>query len=166
MAQIQVSAPDPPHLTTSEGRPSGAALRRATLGSLIFLSMGVCHALVTLVDSIVPTFLAPGDPGLIQQLTRAPIGLTARMSVWGGYIGFSWSHALGLAFFGGVYLAISRKAPQLFVEIRLLLPLAIGMAAAFCLIGVVYWFYAPAAASAAGGACFICAHLRLRLTRH
>lgn len=152
------SDPDAAHL----GAQLSVVIRYATLGSLVFLAMGICHALVTLIDAIAPAFLAPADPQLTEQMARAPIAMTDRMTVWGGYLGFNYSHSLGLTFFGLIYLLIARKASDLFVRLSNLLPLAICMAGTYCLIAVVFWFFAPAAASAVGGICFIRAYVAAR----
>jgi len=58
-----------------------------------------------------------------------------------------------------------RRAPELLKRIPAFLLLALVVAAIFCLIGGVYWFYAPATVSAIGGACYLRAYLGLRRHR-
>jgi hypothetical protein len=112
-------------------------------GAFVFLLLGLAHGLMTLLDLRRPQFFAPRDRQLIQALRQTSIGLSPRANFWLVWLGFNFSHSLGLIIFGSglIWLAsVVGHAPGQAV-----------ISGAGALVGVVYlilalrfWFRGPA----------------------
>lgn len=88
-------------------------------------------------------------------MVRTTLKLTGRATVWKAWLGFNFSHALGLVFFGVVLLLIAVYDFELVLRLQPLLFLAIVVAAAYVLLAIRYWFAGPALGAAVGLICFL-----------
>src|ERR1700751_5549816 len=123
------------------------------LGGAVFGVLGALHATYTLLDLRSPRRLVPADPSVAHAMANSALRLSGgRTDMWRAWIGFNFSHSLGvllvamLAFWAG-----SRFNT---------LPLSVSTGV-LTLIGCVYlilalldWFRSPAIGVAIGTVCF------------
>jgi hypothetical protein len=129
------------------------------VGTLPFISLGVAHLVLTARDEFRPRHLAPRDAHVQELMVRTTLKLTGRTTVWKAWLGFNFSHALGLVFFGVVLLLIAVYDFELVLRLQPLLLLAIVVAAVHVLLAIRYWFAVPALGAAVGLICFLLAAL-------
>jgi hypothetical protein len=128
-------------------------------GASIFAILGIVHAWYTFSDSRDPRWLVPNNRATLAAMQAAGLRISgARTTVWDAWLGFNYSHALGLLMFatGGIALALSLTslAPATSV---LLVPVAIALA--YFGLALRYWFKVPAIGVAIGALCFFGAWL-------
>ncbi|MBI3303144.1 MAG: hypothetical protein HYZ72_13845 [Deltaproteobacteria bacterium] len=80
--------------------------------------------------------------------------LTGRTSLWLAWLGFNFSHGLGLVAFGLSLLLVSLAAPRLPFTSTWLSPLSVAVSSVYFLLAIRYWFYVPALGAGLGAACF------------
>ena len=122
------------------------------------------HVVLTLLDTARPTFFTPirnsvklGMEGGGMRFRALFPGDAATPSIWRLWLGFNLSHGLGVFAFGLLCLLIATYDFGLVERISGLRALTIAVPAAYLAISLVFWFYAPALATAAATACFIVA---------
>ena len=74
--------------------------------------------------------------------------------MWKAWVGFNFSHILGLVMLGFGCIAVGLSLRSLALPNSALL-VPVGVGAIYCLLAVRYWFRAPAIGTAAGTLCFI-----------
>jgi hypothetical protein len=129
------------------------------IGGGIFVVFGLLHALYTFLDIRRPRRLVPDDPLVSAAMTRSHLRLTAgRTTMWEAWVGFNFSHSLGLALFGCVCIATGAVTATGLVSAWVLLLLtAIGLI--YVVLGTLYWFRIPIAGAAVGTVCLLVAWL-------
>ena len=74
--------------------------------------------------------------------------------MWRAWVGFNFSHSLGIAMFGVGCLVVGLSLQSLALpKAALLVPVAIGVI--YFLLAIRYWFRAPAIGVAAGTLCLV-----------
>jgi len=127
--------------------------------------LGGAHALGTLIDTRRLTFFAPTKPGVRSEMQASGIRLREmlpgvagpRFSMWQAWLGFNVSHGLGAATFGLTMLILAIHDYSLVQQISAIEPLTIAVSAAYFLLALRYWFYAPAIGCGLGLGCFVAA---------
>jgi hypothetical protein len=67
------------------------------LGSSVFGVLGGLHAIYTLLDLSNPRRLVPVDPSVMHAMANSALRLSrGGTDMWGAWIGFNFSHSLGL----------------------------------------------------------------------
>jgi len=67
------------------------------LGGSVFSVLGVLHATYTLLDIRYPRRLVPVDPSVTQAMANSALRLSrGRTDMWRAWIGFNFSHSLGV----------------------------------------------------------------------
>jgi hypothetical protein len=125
------------------------------LGGAVFGVLGALHAIYTLLDLRKPQRLVPVDPAVAQAMANSALRLSrGGTDMWRAWIGFNFSHSLGILIVG--VLGVSAGA-----RIR---TLPFGMMPALTLIGCIYlvlallyWFRIPAIGITIGTGCFAAA---------
>ena len=112
-------------------------------GGLILALLGVAHATLTPRYIGHVTGLSPSDPQLATAMSRTHIRLTRRVDMWAAWVGFNYSHSLGLIVLGGLVLLIGRNASSFIGEATVFVPFAFAASAIYLLLGVRYWFRTP-----------------------
>ena len=125
--------------------------------------MGLVHSGATICDLVRPSFLMPLDVNLLALMADAPIGLTSRTAVLPTYLGFSFSHGLGMCILGLVAILIAARDFGLVLRFRSLLPLLILASLFYITISITFWFYAPALSSGIACGCFLLSYLTVSL---
>ena len=134
------------------------ALIRALLmcGGSIFVVFGFLHALYTFLDLGNPRRLVPDDPAIAAAMATSKLRLTrGGTTMWKAWVGFNFSHSLGLLLFGGLCIAAGMTQTLSASSWVLLLFAVIG--AAYFVLAVLYWFRIPIVGSAIATACLVLA---------
>lgn len=124
-------------------------------GGLIFAALGLIHALYTAADISRPRRLVPEDRALIEAMRTSNLRLAqGGTTMWKAWVGFNFSHSLGLIIFGAfcVLLGALQQVP---VAPRLTLFVPIPIGAIYLFISLRYWFRSPSFFLAVGTTCFI-----------
>jgi hypothetical protein len=124
------------------------------IGGSLFTFLGLVHAVYTLADISRPRHLVPDDPGVIAAMFASGLRLArGGTTMWRAWVGFNFSHSLGVAMFGVGCIAVGLSLQSLALpKAALLVPVAIGVI--YFLLAVRYWFSAPAIGVALGTLCF------------
>ncbi len=125
------------------------------LGGAVFGVLGGLHAIYTLLDLRNPRRLVPVDRAVAHAMANSAVRLSGgAMDMWRAWIGFNFTHSLGV-------LLLAALAIWAGLRIRML---PVGIVAALTLIGCIYlaialrYFYrAPAIGVAIGTGCFAAA---------
>lgn len=128
-------------------------------GSSIFLLLGVVHTVLTFQDLSKPRNFTPRDANLRAAMEQSAVALHPKLNLWKAWLGFHFSHSLGLAMFGGVFLYIGIFYPVLFSQSPLLQGCSILISAAYVVLSVKFWFSKPAIYTGVSVSCFILASL-------
>jgi hypothetical protein len=125
------------------------------LGGGVFGALGALHAIYTLLDLRNPQRLVPADPWVAHAMANSALKLSGgRTDMWRAWIGFNFSHSLGLLILAALAVWAGSRANTI----------PSGMVPALTLIGcvyvvlaVLYWFRAPAIGVVIGTGCFAAA---------
>ena len=124
-------------------------------GGTVFGILGLVHAVYTWTDRSQPRRLVPDSAAVRQAMSDSGLRLArGATTMWRAWVGFNFSHSLGLVTFGAGCIAVGLSLQSFALpKSALLVPVAIG--AIYSLLAVRYWFRAPAIGTAAGTLCFI-----------
>jgi hypothetical protein len=125
------------------------------IGGSIFAILGLVHAVYTLADMARPRRLVPADPAVIAAMSSSGLRLArGGTTMWRAWVGFNFSHSLGIAMFGVACIAVGLSLPSLALpKAALLVPVAIGVT--YVLLAIRYWFRNAAIGVAAGTLCLV-----------
>ncbi len=125
-------------------------------GTIPPILAGGLHALLTVVDTVRPTYFTPTDRSLNLPLeaTRMRFGGSAAPSMWNAWLGFNISHGLGVFTFGLLCLLIAAHDFDLVGEIDAIRPLTIAVPAVYLIVSLRFWFYGPVLITGTSTACF------------
>jgi hypothetical protein len=128
------------------------------LGSTVFGLLGALHAIYTLLDLHNPRRLVPVDPAVAQAMASSSLRLSGgRTDMWRAWIGFNFSHSLGLLLVA--VLAFSTGFRIKMLPVGIIMPVLTLIGCAYLVLALLYWFRAPAIGVAVGTACFTAAWL-------
>jgi hypothetical protein len=129
------------------------------IGGCIFGVLGLLHAVYTFADTRNPRRLAPKDPAVLRSMSATSVRLSGgATTMWRAWLGFNFSHSLGVLMFSAACIAAGAALPGLALpKAALLLPVAIGLA--YLWLAIRYWFRIPAIGIALGTLCFAAAWL-------
>ncbi len=122
------------------------------IGGSIFCLL---HALYTVGDERRPRRLAPDDPALVEAMRKSGLRLSrGGTTMWRAWLGFNFSHSLGVLMLGSGTIALGLSLKALAVpKPALLVPVALG--GAYLWLAIRYWFRIPAAGVALATLCFV-----------
>jgi hypothetical protein len=115
-----------------------------TIGSSIFLVLGTVHGVLTFRDLAKPRAFTPTDDAVRVAMQGARLALNPRANLWEAWLGFNFSHSLGLFIFGGGLLVLALSHFPVFAASRLLQGGAVVVAAAYLTLALRFWFWGPA----------------------
>lgn len=134
------------------------------IGSAIYVLLGLLHGFYTLQDTLRPRYLVPRDAELLAAMRDASARLNAEINLWRAWLGFNFSHSLGLLMFGGAFLYIGFFHFSWFAESTLLQFFVVLVSATYVILSLKFWFSRPAIFTGAATVCFVLAailsHLR------
>ena len=108
-------------------------------GALILLALGGLH----LRHTFVGTALHPRDRNIVEAMKSTSPRITAKTTMWRGWIGFNASHSLGAIVFGLVYGYLSLAAPALLFSSFFLLTVGMITLIGYVVICRRYFFSIP-----------------------
>jgi len=112
-------------------------------GGLVLVLLGVAHAILTPRHPAQSTGLSPSDPQLAAIMSRTHVRLTRRLDMWLAWVGFNFSHSLGLVVLGGLVLLIGRSEASFSANAAVFVPFASVSSAIYVLLAAKYWFRTP-----------------------
>jgi hypothetical protein len=122
------------------------------LGGGVFGLLGALHAIYTLLDLRDPRRLVPVDPSVAHAMANSALRLSGgRTDMWRAWIGFNFSHSLGVLLVAALALWAGSRIKTLPVGI---IPALTLIGCAYEVLAVLYWFRAPAIGVAIGTCCF------------
>lgn len=125
------------------------------LGGAVFGVLGGLHAIYTFLDLRSPRRLVPADPSVARAMANSPLRLSGgRTDVWRAWVGFNFSHSLGVLMVAALALWAGSRANALPVGI---LPALTLIGCVYLVVALLYWFRSPAIGVAIGTACFAAA---------
>jgi hypothetical protein len=127
------------------------------VAAYVFLLMGVAHGALTLRDLKKPRAFTPRDASLRLVMQQSSIALHPTINLWNAWLGFSMTHSLGLALFGGAFLYVGVFDPYAFESSWLLQAVAVLVSAIYLAVSIKFFFSKPAVGSAIGLAGFLLA---------
>lgn len=131
-------------------------------GTVPLLIAGGGHALLTLVDTVRPTYFTPEARSLNAQLEATgirfrhlvPGGDPSRPSLWRAWLGFNISHGLGVFAFGLLVLLLALKEPGLLMRVKEISLVALAVSATYLALALRFWFWLPALVALTATTCF------------
>ena len=112
-------------------------------GAVPYLVLGAAHAWHTPFRIDQKKGLSARDPAVEKAMTTTSPRLTARTDLWRAWVGFNYSHSLGAVLFGLFVVLIGRSEAIYAANASLAAPLALGVALAYLVLGIKYWFRTP-----------------------
>lgn len=132
--------------------PSSIIAILLILGGGLAVVLGGLHTVYTLMDLRNPRWLVPADPSVAQAMANTAVRLSgARMDMWRAWIGFNFSHSLGVLLFGALGVWAGCHVKNLPAGI---LPTLTLIGCVYVVIALLYWFRDPAIGTAICTGCF------------
>jgi len=126
------------------------------LGGAVFGVLGVLHATYTLLDLRDPRRLVPVDPLVAQAMANSSLRLSqGRTDMWRAWIGFNFSHSLGVLLVGALGMWAGAQARRL--PVGVIMPALTLIGCVYLVLCLLYWFRTPAIGVAIGTGCFAAA---------
>ncbi len=124
-------------------------------GGAIFCILGLLHGVFTAADMRRPRWLAPMDPDVVAQMASTGLRLPGgRMNMWDAWLGFNFSHSLGVVIFGLISIAAGvMRFP------KMALAALVVIAAIYLALAVRFWYRVPAIGIAIASICLLLAWL-------
>src|SRR5262245_39014482 len=73
------------------------------LGGAVYATLGALHAIFTLQDLRKPRRLVPADPAVANAMANSALRLSrGGTDMWRAWVGFNFSHSLGLLIFAAL----------------------------------------------------------------
>ena len=122
------------------------------LGGAVFVALGGMHAIYTLLDLRDPRRLVPVDPSVARAMANSALRLSGgRTDMWRAWIGFNFSHSLGVLLFGALAVCAGFRIKTLPVGV---MPALTLIGCVYLALALLYWFRSPAIGVAIGTGCF------------
>lgn len=112
-------------------------------GGLVFVLLGVVHAILTPRHSNQATGLSPSDAQLAKIMSQTSMRLARRTDMWSAWVGFNYSHSLGLVILGGLVLLVGRSESTFNAGANVSVPCAFFVSAIYLWLAAQYWFRTP-----------------------
>jgi hypothetical protein len=119
-------------------------------GALPFILLGALHFRMTVVDLKAPQKFAPAKPGLLEELQNTRMNFRKDLkNFWLTYLGFHFSHSIGLMFYGAVVMYCALVRPDIFGDMTVRLAIVI-VGASYVFMARMFWFIIPLIGSLVG----------------
>ena len=127
------------------------------VGASIFVLLGAVHLVYTFQDLEKPRNFTPRDADVRAAMQQAGVALHPKINLWRAWLGFNFSHSLGLLMFGGAFLYVGIFHSLLFSRSPLLQAASVLIAAIYLVLSLKFWFVNPAVFTGISLACFVLA---------
>jgi hypothetical protein len=135
--------------------PSAMVAILLILGGAVFGVLGGLHAIYTLLDLRNPRRLVPVDPSVANAMANSALRLSrGGTDMWRAWIGFNFSHSLGVLLFAALAVRAGSRVNTLPVGI---MPALTLIGCVYLVLALRYWFRIPAIGVAIGTGCFVAA---------
>jgi hypothetical protein len=125
------------------------------LGGGVFGVLGALHAIYTLLDLRNPRRLVPADPSVAQAMANSAVRLSGgAMDMWRAWIGFNFTHSIGVLLFAALAIWAGARINRLPVGI---MPALTLIGCVYLVIALRYFYRSPAIGIAIGTGCFAAA---------
>src|SRR5262245_13314884 len=132
------------------------------LGGSIACLLGGLHAIYTLLDLRNPRRLVPVDPAVAQAMANSALRLSrGGTDMWRAWIGFNFTHSLGILLFGALAIWAGTQVKTLPVGI---LPALTLIGCLYLVICLRYFFRTPVIGVAIVTGCFAAAWILSLIT--
>lgn len=139
----------------SPNSPSPMIATLLILGGAVFGVLGALHAVYTLLDLRNPRRLVPADPSVTLTMANSALRLSrGGTDMWRAWIGFNFSHSLGVLLFATLAIWAGFRINGLPVA---MMPALTLIGCTYLLLALFYWFRIPAIGVAIGTGCFAAA---------
>ena len=129
------------------------------IAGLVYVVLGLLHAIFTLLDERKPRRLAPDDPAVITAMQSSKLRLSrGATTMWQAWISFNLTHSLAAILLGTACFIVAAQLAMFVFSPWALLALA-AISGVFALIGLRYWFGVPRAGALLATACLTAAWL-------
>jgi hypothetical protein len=136
--------------------PSPMIATLLILGGTVFGVLGALHAVYTLLDLHNPRRLVPVDPSVAHAMANSALRLSGgRTDMWRAWIGFNFSHSLGVLLVAGLALWAGFRIKML--PVGIIMPALTLIGCVYEVLALLYWFRIPAIGVAIGTGCFAAA---------
>ena len=128
------------------------------LGGAAFSVLGGLHAIYTFLDIRNPRRLVPVDPSVAQAMANSALRLSrGGTDMWRAWIGFNFSHSLGVFLVGviGIWAGCRIKT----LPVHIIAPALALIGCIYEVLALLYWFSIPALGVAVATGCFAAAWL-------
>jgi hypothetical protein len=126
-------------------------------GGFVFAILGSLHAIYTWADTRKPRRLVPDASSVIEAMSSSSVRLSrGGTTMWRAWIGFNFSHSLGVVMFGAGCIALGLSLRSIALPKGALL-VPVGVGCLYLWLAISYWFRIPIIGIAAGTACFAAA---------
>jgi len=126
------------------------------LGGAVFGLLGTLHAVYTLFDLRDPRRLVPADPSVAHAMAKSALRLSGgRTDMWRAWIGFNFSHSLGVLLVAALALWAGFRVKTL--PVGIIMPALTLIGCVYLVLALLYWFRTPAIGVAVGTVCFAAA---------
>ena len=138
------------------------------VGAGIILLLGTGHGVLTLLDTIEPRYFTPTDESVrtamegVRTAMQRGKPVTSKTNLWRSWLGFNLSHSLGIIVLGGALLVFALQHFTAFAQSALIQCSAAGIASAYLIIAIQFWYWAPALGFGVALACIITAAVLAR----
>jgi hypothetical protein len=112
-------------------------------GASIFFCLGLLHFILTLLDLNRPRTFTPPNPALRQAMQQSSIAIHPQTNLWRAWLGFNFSHSLGLVIFGGATISIGLLDFSVYARSLLLQGCVLAIAATYLILSIKFWFVSP-----------------------
>src|SRR5262245_46153001 len=125
------------------------------VGGAVFGALGALHAIYTWLDLRNPRRLVPDDRAVARAMANSSIRISrGATDMWRAWIGFNFSHSLGVLLFAALAIWAGAYISVLPVWV---LPALILVGSLYLVLALRYWFRSPAIGVAIGIGCFAAA---------
>jgi hypothetical protein len=135
------------------------------IAAAIFFLLGVTHVVLTIRDLRDPRSFTPTDDKVRQAMVEARLRLAPVTTIWRAWLGFNFSHGLGLPVFGGVLGGLALYDFRFVAGSAALQVTAVIVAGTYAFLAVRFWFAVPAAATACGALAFLAAAILIGMRK-
>jgi hypothetical protein len=126
------------------------------LGGAVFGVLGALHAIYTLLDVRNPRRLVPVDLSVAQAMANSAVRVSrGGTDMWRAWIGFNFSHSLGVLLVGALAVWAGSRAEAL--PIGIIMPVLTLIGCVYLILALLYWFRTPAIGVAISTSCFAAA---------
>lgn len=136
--------------------PSPMIATLLILGGTVFGVLGALHAVYTFLDLRSPRRLVPADPSVAHAMAKSALRLSGgHTDMWRAWIGFNFSHSLGVLLVAALALWAGFRIKTL--PVGIIMPALTLIGCVYLVLALLYWFRTPAIGVAVGTVCFAAA---------